>query len=126
MASDLTRSARLTPFTGGNEAKMSCDDILRDAPMTVEERRLLGALANCPFRPGSPDRGFCREILKAVTSSGRYRLTGDQRATLWHLGHQYRARLPREVQAILEYRTAPRQKSQPGSTFPLRRTRGWR
>jgi hypothetical protein len=117
-------SARLTPFTGGNRAKMSRDDISRDAPMTVEERRLLRALAICPFSPGSPHRGFCREILKAVTSSGRYRLTGDQRATLWRLGHHYRARLPREVQAILEYRNAPREKSQPGSNFPLRGTRG--
>ena len=83
---------------------MSRDDILRDAPMTVEERRLLIALAVCPFPPGSPDRDFCRAILNAVTSSRRYRLTEEQRATLWRLGHQYRARLPRDVQATLEYR----------------------
>ena len=96
------------PLTGGNEAKMSRDDISLDAPMTVEEGRLLRALANCPFLRGSSHRGFCREILKAVPSSGRYRLTGDQRATLWRLGHQYGARLPNDIQAILEYRKVPR------------------
>jgi len=111
-------SGELPQFTGGNEAKMSRDDILRDAPMTVEERRLLSALAVCPFPPGSPDRVFCREMLNVVTSSGRYRLTGDQRATLWRLAHQYRARLPSKVEAILEYRKAPPEKSQPGSTVP--------
>jgi hypothetical protein len=100
-ASDLNRSARLTPFTGGNKAKMSRDDILHDAPMTLEERRLLQALANCRLSHSSPHKGLCLIMLKAVAKSGRYRLTGDQRATLWHLGHQYRARLPREVQAIL-------------------------
>jgi hypothetical protein len=119
-------SARLTSFTGGNEAKMSCDDIPQDAPMTVQERRLLRALANCHFPPGSPHRGVCREMLKNVTSSGRYRLTGDQRATLWRLGHQYRDRLPDNVKSILEYRKAPREGSKHESTFPLksrRRTR---
>ena len=93
--------------------------------MTVEERQLLQALANCRLPHSSPHKGLCLIMLKAVAKSGRYRLTGDQRATLWHLGHQYRARLSREVQAILEYRRAPSEKPQPGSTFPLRRTRGW-
>jgi hypothetical protein len=105
---------------------MSRDDILRDAPMTLEERRLLRALANCPLPHSSPHKGLCLKMLKAVAKSGRFRLTGEQRATLWHLGHQYRARLPKEVQAILEYRKAPSEESQPSSTFPLRRTRGWR
>ena len=117
-AADLNRLAPLTPFTGGKQTKMSRDDILPDAPMTVEERRLLSALTICAFPPGSPDRRFCRELLKAVTKSGRYRLTGDQRATLWRLGHQYRARLPREIQAILEYRNSPGEISRPGSIFP--------
>jgi hypothetical protein len=110
-------SARLTSFTGGNEARMSCDDIPQDAPMTAQERRLLKALANCHFPQGSPHSAFCREILKAVASSGRYRLTVDQRATLWRLGHQYRDRLPDNVKAILEYRKAPRERSKRGSTF---------
>jgi hypothetical protein len=119
-------SARLTSFTGGNEAKMSCDDIPQDAPMTVQERRLLKALANCHFPQGSLHSAFCREILKAVASAGRYRLTGDQRATLWRLGHHYRLRLPEDVQGILENRKAPREGSKHDSTFPLksrRRTR---
>jgi hypothetical protein len=88
--------------------------------MTVEERRLLRALANCPLPHSSPHRGLCLKMLKAVAKSGRHRLTGEQRATLWHLGHQYRARLPKEVQAILEYRKAPREKPERGSTLPLR------
>jgi hypothetical protein len=72
--------------------------------MTVEERRLLTALANCRLPHGSPHKGLCLKILKAVTKSGRYRLTGEQRATLWRLGHYYRARLPEDVQDILNYR----------------------
>jgi hypothetical protein len=122
----VSLSGELPQFTGGNEAKMSRDDILRHAPMTVEERKLLRALAVCPFPPGSPERDFCYAILNAVTNSGRYRLTGDQRATLWRLGHQHRARLPKKVQALLEYRSAPREKFQPDTPIPLkphRRTR---
>ena len=75
--------------------------------MTVEERRLLTALANCRLPHGSPHKGLCLKILKAVTKSGRYRLTGEQRATLWRLGHYYRARLPEDVQDILSYRKVP-------------------
>src|SRR5437879_1009700 len=106
---------RLTPLIRGNESKMSHDDIFRDAPMTVEERQLLRALAFCRFPPGSADRGLCRAMFNAVTGSGRYRLTGDQRATLWRLGHQYCGGLPSKILAILEYRKAPREISQPGS-----------
>ena len=69
--------------------------------MTVEERRLLQALANCRLPHSLPHKGLCVIMLKAVAKSGRYRLTGEQRATLWHLGHQYRARLPSETQALL-------------------------
>ena len=104
-------SARLTSFSGGNEAVI-CDDIPQDAPMTVEERRLLTALVNCRLPRRSPHKGLCVEILKAVTKSGRYRLTGEQRATLWRLGHYYRARLPEDVQYILNYRTVPSHKSE--------------
>jgi hypothetical protein len=104
-------SARLTPFTGGNQTMM-CDDIPQDAPMTVEERRLLKALANCRLPHSSPHKGLCLKILKAAAKSGRYRLTGDQRATLWGLGHYYCARLPENVQDILKYRMVPRHKSE--------------
>jgi hypothetical protein len=97
-------------FTGGNQA-MICDDP-QDTPMTVEERRLLKALANCGLPHSSPHKGLCLKILKAVTKSGRYRLTGDQRATLWGLGHYYCARLPEDVQNILKYRMVPRHKSE--------------
>jgi hypothetical protein len=54
--------AGLTPFTGGNEAKMSRDDISRDAPMTVEERRLLRAWLFA----------LCRLVRPLGTSAAKY------------------------------------------------------
>jgi hypothetical protein len=68
-------------------------------PMTVEERRLVHALAKCQFHADSADKRFCRDVSGDSKLVG---LTNGQSAYLWRLCHRYRHQLPTEITDMLK------------------------